>query len=209
MEQHSFEIQIVDPTCVAMLLTQLVKMTETMEGMTELLEAGWEPSFVDQLRHLPSRDITEITRRTKSFFAKVSPHDLKNTIWLINNGREAQKKLEYFVRNGASREMVSRLWSMSLQQVSTIRNQLKSHLKNTPEHEVSDQKQEAIYRAWSEILDENPNSPERDKIYLLHNRFSDLSIETAYNIATKYDSISAPKKSKRIVTGNIGESRVQ
>jgi hypothetical protein len=189
-DEHSdnqFKLPVTDPTLVELTLFQLGKTIEMPEGMDMLIRNGWDPLLVDQIRHVPARDIPAVAQNIKHCFISICPNDLATAIRRIADRRRDRAKLEYFIQHGAPRNMVLHLWLMSISEQAEVRKCIADRRRDrVPTPPPDRQRREAIQRAWYDIA-RNKTLSKKDQIYQLHQQFQDLTIETVYNIATELD----------------------
>lgn len=185
-------IHIDNPTMNAGLFSEVVKLIETTAGMDQLLAEGCDPQVIDVIRNLKVRDLREIAHRMKSFQFSFAASDLQAEVMRLNDQREDQALCEYFIRHGASRTMVAELWKMPLAEVTEMRRVLLNEGGSVgrPQLPRDHGVRQRIHEAWSEIGKSHPHASRRRHIFLLHQCFASMSIESLYSVVTEFDNDS-------------------
>lgn len=104
-------INISDPTLTKMLLEHVVEQAEA-GGLDQLLASGLRPELVDDLRQRPLRDFFYAARN--GGLAMSVQFDIKNLeacLWRRDIAKHTETLKEYFVRHGASIEMLRSLFN--------------------------------------------------------------------------------------------------
>lgn len=198
-------IQIDNSTVCAGLFGELVKLIETTAGMDYLLAEGCDPKVIDVIRNLKVRDVREIAGCMKTFHFSFEVADLSGEVMRLTDKREDQALCEYFVRHGASRHMVAEFWRMPLADVTEMRRiLLVEGTAGRPNLPRDFDLRQRIHEAWNEIGKAHPGESKRRLIFMLHQCFRDLSIETLYNVITEFDDdedvAPASKRSANVKT---------
>ena len=207
---NAITIPIDDPTVCIGLIALIVKTIETPEGIDKLLEDGCDPRIVDALRHLKARDLIEIAARMKGGFqCSFNAPDLGAEVSRLAAVRNDQALCEYFIRHGASRKLVADLWRLSLDEVTRLRGLLSTDSVVDPQRPRDQHVREEIQNAWYEIQASQADLPLRTRIYMLHQRFLNLSIDAVYSIATEFDDAHTARHKAQGTPNKSGVHRAQ
>lgn len=182
-----------------LLLTELIRTIETESGMDQLLQMGCDAELIDKIRHRKTRDLLDLSSRISGVKVIFSPSELKLHLDGLDRQRQDDEMCEYFVRHGASRALVTRLFKRSADDIRRLRelvggNATVGRTKLPKQLEVRDE----IHNAWAEIT-KNPELGQslRDWLYELHLRFPEYTIDTLYSTLKEFeDSVNQvlPKK---------------
>ena len=206
-----------DDSFVSAALQIVVKLIDTESGLDELLHQGCSASLLDDLRNRKARDLVEVASRLRSVQIVVSPTEIQGELHRLDRVREDQSLFEYFVQHGASRQMICDLWKRTHEEVASMRKALlpggSASAGRTPLPK-SPAVREAIHIAWDAINKADPGASQRQKLYQLHQRFAEYSIDTLVSTLDEFEQPDRPR-SKRlnvhrsIDTGRPGEASDQ
>ncbi|MDR2852917.1 MAG: DUF2857 domain-containing protein [Burkholderiaceae bacterium] len=184
-------IPIDDPALSVSVITQLIRMVETTEGLDWLLEAGCDPQLVDTVRHLKTRDLFEIAPKIKGLLS-VSLADLVMHVKRLLTIRNDQELFEYFIRHGANNQFVAGLWKKS---VTEVKEQRRLLIKGKDDSSAVDMRatpklranlHQRIQETWYQIRANNAMAL-REQIHKLHQSFPDMTIDAVYRVASEFD----------------------
>jgi len=187
-------VDVTNPLLTAALLSEVVRLIDTANGLDQLLQQGCDPALLDEIRNSKVRDMREIAAKVKTFRCVFSPRELAGELRKLQLVREDQELCEYFIRHGANRNIVADLWNMTFDDVAAMRRVLLpggGASAGRPQLPRDFAVREAIHQAWSEILKAHPEETResrRRRVYLLHQRFSDLTIDTLHCTITEFDT---------------------
>lgn len=112
MTDHIVPVDIhTNPQLNFLLLTEVIRAIETEVGIDQLLQMGCDAELIDQLRHRKTRDILDISTKLTRVKLVFSPGELRQQLEGLDRQRQDDALCEYFVRNGASRALITRLLS--------------------------------------------------------------------------------------------------
>lgn len=172
-----------------LLLTELIRTIETESGMDQLLQMGCDAELIDKIRHRKTRDLIDLSSRKLGVKVIFSPSELKLHLDGLDRQRQDDEMCEYFVRHGASRALVTRLFKRSADDIRKLRELVGGtatvgRTKLPKQLDVRDE----IHNAWAEIT-KNPELGQslRDWLYALHLRFPDYTIDTLYSTLKEFE----------------------
>lgn len=172
-----------------LLLTELIRTIETESGMDQLLQMGCDAELIDKIRHRKTRDLLALSSRISGVKVIFSPSELKLHLDGLDRQRQDDEMCEYFVRHGASRALVTRLFKRSADDIRRLRELVGGtatvgRTKLPKQLEVRDE----IHNAWAEIT-KNPELGQslRDWLYELHLRFPEYTIDTLYSTLKEFE----------------------
>ncbi|WP_234383654.1 STY4526/YPO1902 family pathogenicity island replication protein [Paracidovorax avenae] len=105
-----------------LLLTELVRLIETEDGLVQLLEHGCDAELIDGLRRRSSRDLLDLASRMREWRVSFSPIEMRQHLNGIDRQRRDNELCEYFIKNGASQPLVARLFSRSATEIRRLRD---------------------------------------------------------------------------------------
>ncbi|GKS73337.1 DUF2857 family protein [Acidovorax sp. SUPP950] len=172
-----------------LLLTELIRLIETEDGLVQLLEHGCDAELIDGLRRRTSRDLLDLASRMRQWRVSFSPWEMRQHLEGIDRQRRDDELCEYFIKHGASQPLIARLFSRSAMEIRKLREILVGGGARGRSRLPSDLGvRDEIHRAWYEIT--RPGSGVmslRDNIYRLHVKFSDYSIDTLYSTIREFE----------------------
>lgn len=178
-----------------LVLTEVVRLIETESGMDLLLEMGFEPELIDSLRHRKARDLLELSSRVRALKVVLSPWELRLHLDGIEMERREDELCEYFVRNGASRSLIARLFRRTADDVRRLRELVGGISAGRSRLPKDYSTRDAIHRAWHEIKrDSGEVGSLREWIYALHQLFPDYTIDTLYSTLREFGDDEAVLK---------------
>lgn len=182
-----------------LLLTEVIRAIETETGMDQLLQMGCDAELIDQLRHRQTRDLLDLSTRITGVKLIFSPGELRQHLKGLDRQRKDDELCEYFVRNGASRALVARLFKRSADDIRRLRELVGGSItggraKLPKQLDVRDD----IHQAWANITSRStPGKSLRDWLFELHSRFTEYTIDTLYSTLKEFeddDSLVLPRK---------------
>lgn len=181
-------LQVSDAAARALLLGELIKLIETAAGMDELLTAGFEPKVIDSIRGMSVRDMREIANCMKNLSFCFEAKDLAGQLQRLGDKRQDREMCEYFVRNGAGRNMVAELWKLPLAEVTQMRRILLADCVTAgrPRLPKDLELRQRIHESWSAIGRLHSSDSPRRKIFRLHQLFPDLGIDSLCGVINEF-----------------------
>ena len=188
---YKFSFSITDPTTKRLVMENFVDQIET--HLDHLLQQGVDPDLLDSMRNRPVRDFLRASQGSLLHFeVVVDGANLRHVFERIEDVRKDQALKEYFVRHGASPDLLNKLFKMPRAEVTALREMLLGHATAThigrpamPAPLV----REAIHREWDAILKKERNLPTREGLYLLHQKFSDYSIAALWAVINEFGTV--------------------
>lgn len=200
MTDHIVPVDIhTNPQLNFLLLTEVIRAIETEYGIDQLLQMGCDAELIDQLRHRKTRDILDISTKLTRVKLAFSPGELRQHLEGLDRQRQDDALCEYFVRNGASRALITRLFKRSADDIRRLRELVGGSVtggraKLPKQFDVRDQ----IHQAWAEITSQSaPGQSLRDWIFELHSRFAEYTIDSLYSTLKEFedeDSLALPRR---------------
>lgn len=179
-----------------LLLTEVIRIIDTEAGMVQLLQMGCDAELIDELRHRKTRDLLDLSARIRGLKVVFSPTELRQHLCGIDRQRRDDTLCEYFVRHGASRALVSKLFNRSADEVRKLRELVggaggTGRTRLPKEHEIRDE----IHHAWYEITgNPQPGDSLRNWLYELHKKFPDYTIATLYSTIREFEDDDVNRK---------------
>lgn len=172
-----------------LLLTEVIRMIETESGLVRLLELGCDAELIDSLRRRSSRDLLDLSAKLRCLRISFSPAELRQNLDGIDRQRREDALCEYFVKNGASQPLLTKLFSRSASEVRKLREVLVGggnvgRTRLPRDLQVRDE----IHRAWYQISKYGPHANSlRDGLYQLHQQFPEYSIDSLYSTVREFE----------------------
>ncbi|GKS96788.1 STY4526/YPO1902 family pathogenicity island replication protein [Acidovorax sp. SUPP2825] len=193
-------LAITNPMLKRMLLEHLVEHMD-QGGFDALLTAGFTPEFLDSLRHRPARDLINIAQTELDIRVALPQRAIAACLQRLDWQRRDAHLREYFIRHGASRQMVCQFFKLTADEFRDLRELLvpdgvPSGRPSMPSERLRDE----IHRVWHEMERSGEHPTLRERIYALHQRFPDLRIQALHATVTEFDEDVAT------VGGSVGAS---
>lgn len=182
-------IQITDPSLKQAILAHFIDQIDH-GGMDKLLAAGVHPSFIDEIRTRPTRDLGYAARHAEvRIEASIDAGRIMGCFMRIDDSRKAETLKEYFINHGASANLLREMFHVSKAEVFSLRQVLNSKSKGHGRTKLPPESiRDAIYSTWSSIKSEFVNEQAREQLYRLHQQFK------AYNLSQLWASIDEYNK---------------
>ena len=188
----SFKFSITDPTTKRLVMEHFVDQFET--HLDELLQQGVDPDLLDSMRNRPVRDFLRASQVSSlNFEVFMDGANLRHVFDRIEDVRKDQSLKEYFVRHGASPDLLNKLFKMSRAEVTALREMLLGdataiHIGRPamPAPMV----REAIHKEWDGIVKMNDGTPTRERLYLLHKKFAEYSIAALWAVINEFGTVA-------------------
>lgn len=180
------QIQIKDPTIRRLVIEHMVEQIDGGD-IDLLLHAGFSPSFLDNIRHRPSRDFIHLAQTSLDIRVTLSEHGVDSGLRLLDMRRGHAELLEYFIVHGASRRMVCSYFKLSHDEYRRLREVLRpgddqGGRTAMPQLAVRDE----IHHVWYEIQKSMAEAPIRERIHALHQRFEALRISALQQTISEF-----------------------
>jgi hypothetical protein len=187
-------MNIMDPMLTKLLLEHLVEQAEA-GGLDDLLAGGLRPEFVDDLRQRPLRDFFYAARHGGLAMAvRIDIKNIEACLWRRDQAKHTETLKEYYIRNGASIELLRTLFTLSKQELQRYRADLDLNKTGPngrprmPPATIRDK----IHQRWHEIVQANPTGHERYCLWLLHHDYSTYSISALHRVITEFGDTTKP-----------------
>ena len=190
-------INVTDPTIQALLLQQVIATIETQKGFDELLHAGCSQEFLDTIRRREARDLSSVAKSLKTMRFSISTKEVMSQLQHLDRRRRDDVLQEYFVKHGASRNMLNDYFKMSGDEVQRMREVLlpdgagQAGRTSLPTPSVRDQ----VHQAWGAINKQFPDEPQREQFYRLHQQFPVFSIRALDETVNEFDGKGTASRS--------------
>ena len=180
--------------CTALQL--VVKSIDTEAELDRMLREGCPADLLDDLRQRKVRDLLLVSKRLRSMTIHLSIDEVRGELHRVDRIREDQELFEYFIVNGASRNMICEMWKRTREDVASVRKSLlpaggaspgRTPLPKDPAE------RESVHQAWDEIRKEDPGASYRRNLYQLHQRFPAYSIDTLVCTLDEFKGTDRPR----------------
>lgn len=172
-------VPIRDPGTRMYLLTRLINSFEESDQglLAQLIGCGFTPDLIDKLRSMSLVDALKFTANQCGLSVSVDGDAVRQQMGNLERSRADRKMYEYFIRAGASPNLISRLFGVSPDDVRRLRKLIAPEVAGggRPRHPVEPLRTD-IESAWRRIRQNE--SSERQALYLLHQEFTQLTIGT-------------------------------
>lgn len=150
-----------------------------------LLEAGLSPELLDDLRNRPVRDIQKVAQMSLGVMLKLEPTSLSTALMRLDAMTRNQVLLEYYIKNGAAPDLLTRLFKVSDADQRALREMLcgDSGRRGRPAMPEPSER-EAIHATWSRL--EGVSEDPREQYFMLHQAHPDHSIATLWAVVHEF-----------------------
>lgn len=172
-------VPIHDPGTRMYLLTRLINSFEGSDRslLAQLIDCGLTPDLIDKLRSMSLVDALKFTANQCGLSVSVDGDAVRQQMGNLERSRGDREMYEYFIRAGASPNLISRLFAVSPDDVRRLRKLIAPKVAGggRPRHPVEPLRSD-IETAWRRIR--QIETTERQALYLLHQEFTHLTIGT-------------------------------
>lgn len=172
-------VAIRDPGTRMYLLTRLITSFEESDQAlaAQLFGSGFTPDLIDKLRNMSIVDALKFTAKQCGLSVGVDGDALRQRMDNVERSRVDRRMYEYFIRAGASPNLIARLFGVSSDDVRRLRKLIAPDVVGggRPRHPEEPLRSD-IEAAWLRIRQTEPG--ERQALYLLHQEFSHLAVGT-------------------------------
>ncbi|RMX08230.1 DUF2857 family protein [Corticibacter populi] len=181
-------ITVSSQAIVTLVLLEIIQKIETKSGLDELLRNGCDAASIDLLRRRPARDLSDIAPfLARSLLFAIDMDEVRTCLLRLDSMRRTQQQLEYFVKHGASRQMVNQLFSVSQSDVRAMQEMLigpsrgpgRTSLPKTSERDE-------IHQDWHRIS--LAHTGLREQLYHLHMEHPDYTIEALWQTVNEFNA---------------------
>lgn len=170
-------INVSDAATRMFLLTRVVaSLSEAGEsGLADYVRAGLTPELVDRLRNLPLADAIRFTAADCGISISIDCGALRQQLTNLERARDERSLYEYFVRGGASPQLISRLFSVAHTDVRRLRKLIApATCTGGRPRTLQDPLRGEIVAYWRELM--ATEMSERHRYWALSQRFADVQI---------------------------------
>ncbi|MDH1503378.1 hypothetical protein [Comamonas terrigena] len=158
-------VAISDPALKRVLLQHLIEQEQSVLP-------GDLAQFLSEVRERPLQDFLALTN-ARTLRVSVLLGGVEPSLRQVDTSKDEAAMLQYFARHGASRALLKRLFSVSTERtVELTKGFGQVGRARRPKADVCDQ----VHLAWHELQHGMGDAPLRQRLYSLHQRFSELSI---------------------------------
>lgn len=187
-------ITITDPGLKHAILAHLIHQIDH-GGIDDLLGCGLGPTFIDEIRRRPSRDLNYVASNMQiQFETRIDPMGIMGCFTRIDDSRKAEALKEYFIANGASATLLRDMFHVSKAEVFSLRQLLDSKAPNHTGRTrmPTESERELIHAAWAQIQSEFNREPAREQLFRLHQRFENHSLSSLWATIDEFNKLAAP-----------------
>lgn len=184
-------IVIRDQQLRLMLLAHLIRELQRTAQERGPVPEGFTREQVEELRALSSAELVKLAEMPEPRFAiQIDAGSLEHGLRQVDYLNKRSRQLEYFIRNGATSNMLTKLFKISSADV-TLKRRLFSGTSSSlrrpsmPPHPM----RERITNRWFEIRKGKESEPLRaDDYEALHREFPQYTFATLWAVIHEFDS---------------------
>jgi Protein of unknown function (DUF2857) len=191
------EKTVVSPTNGLLLIAMFLALadSEPIEVSSHGPHETQSAMLRDKLRELSLADIERLAKNAALELAlRFDSDQLFWSLHTSNRKREERTLLEYFVRNGAPRTLIHRLFRTSKHQIQALRGSLQLPPPKGRPSLPCERVRDAITAAWSRLV--TASDDERVAYYELHQLFQDFSLATLDAVVREFQSFADQSKGR-------------
>lgn len=164
-----------------------ILIEQAHNNVDTLLSQGIDEQLIDRLRHVSLSDSKRAAQlASASIEVTLNEIHFDEALAQVTSERQIPKLQEYFVRNGATLDMISFMFRISVKEAKAARKHLlpceKKGRPPMPDQFV----RETIHQNWALIVKANPRSPTRDRLHTLHQSFPSHSLATLWAVINEF-----------------------
>lgn len=150
-----------------------------VDAINNLIEMGFSPANLDQIRHLPAMELARLIRDDHPLVrVTVDSSRLDKAVQALSQSKKDAEMQDEFIRRGASASMMYQLFRMSRKQVSAQRALLCVAREDGRPSLPPEEAQHEIYRAWHSLTHRNI----RQRYLDMHDQFPNVSLAVLYAV---------------------------
>ena len=183
-------IVIRDQQLRLLVLAQLIRELKAAESEQAPTPGGFTDDQLAQLQALTSAELVQLSEMTEPRVAiQIDAGSLEHGLRQVDYLNKRSRQLEYFIRHGATSNMLTKLFRVSSADVTLKRRLFSGTSSNLrrpsmPPHPV----RELIQKRWFEIRKGKEREPERAEDYEeLHEHFPLQTFATLYAVVHEFD----------------------
>lgn len=198
-----------DPLARLLLLSQLIATIDQgdHDQLADLLGCGFTPDLIQQLRAMTMADAVRFTADACGFSVTIDAHAMRRQFAHVERKRTDQQLVEYFVRHGATPRLMSALFRVGVNDVRRLRRLLApSMARGGRPRTLPEPLHAAVTQAWDRLR--STQCSDRQRLWLLHQQFSDQSIASLESVVRPADRSAPPSAAgSRSITAGTGAAR--
>jgi hypothetical protein len=183
-------IVIRDQQLRLLVLAHLIKELQSKTAERAPTPEGFTAAQIAELQSLSSAELVRLAEMPEPRVAiQIDAGSLEHGLRQVDYLTKRSRQLEYFIRHGATSNMLTKLFKISSADV-TLKRRLFSGTSSSlrrpamPPHAVREQ----IQKRWFEIRKGKQGEPERAEDYeALHHDFSQQTFATLYAVVHEFD----------------------
>lgn len=182
------KVKITNPIIKGAILLHLLEKFDHGEVET-LIESGVSPESLDNLRGQLGVDIVRLMHLDiLEIHFNINDKHINDGLKTLNHQKAEFEDLAYFIENGASQRMLDSFFRMDPEVIRSYRRFLDRDTKPGRTSMPSVKVREEIQKSWHSIANNDANLiiNTRAKLKILHQQFSEYSLDTLYAAATEF-----------------------
>ncbi|WP_404298977.1 STY4526/YPO1902 family pathogenicity island replication protein [Alicycliphilus denitrificans] len=188
-----------NPQLIFLALTEVIRVIDTDHGLDQLLGEGFSAELIDKLRRRDARDLLDLSNRLTFVSVNLPTREMLQQLDCIDRRRRDDEMCEYFVKHGAQRALINKLFKRTPEEIRRLRELVGGgsigRTKLPKEYGTRDH----IHVVWHHIKESSDYSENlRDWLYALHQKFPDYSIDTLYSTVKEFEDIYVEDKISNI-----------
>jgi len=183
------KLNIKDPAIRTLIIETLLDQADN--NIDGLISQGVDPIWIENLRHLSSRDSIRASHfQNVAIEVTINEKQLVHAFMQVADERRVRQLKEYFVRHGASVNMICKMFKMSSKEAKAAKALLSSTAKLGRPPMPSPYLREAIHQQWDMILKATPPQPAREHLFSLHQHFPEHTLATLWLVINEFEPAS-------------------
>lgn len=202
MKNRSIPVAIQqNPQLIFLVLTEVIRVIDTDHGLDQLLSEGFSPELIDKLRRRDARDLLDLSNKLGKVSVNLSAIEMLVQLDGIDRRRRDDEMCEYFVKHGAQRSLLTKLFKRTPEEIRRLRELVGGGSAGRTKLPKEFDTREHIHVVWLDIKQRSqPAESLRDWLYALHQKFKDFSIDTLYSTVKEFEGIYTEEKTSNIKT---------
>lgn len=171
-------VAISDPALKRALLQHLLEQEQTSIP-------GDLVTFPDELRTRPLQDFLALTN-ARTLRVSIFLGGVASSLQHLEAQNDQEALLQYFVNNGASRKMLQRFFSISMEQTARL-CRAAGNIGVGRAKMPAESERDRIHAAWHDLQDSMAIAPLRERMYALHQQFSSHQIRVLEAVLNEFE----------------------
>jgi hypothetical protein len=185
------------------LVIDIISQLRDKRVLDDKVTAGLDAQLVDHLMNglrLPELIILS-DYRNPLFRVQIDQAEMLRQLELARRRNGDEATLEYLIRNGATKELVAKWFSLTRHEVIALRKTFHDIPRSPGKPRLPDTRmRDAIHAAWATIP---ADLAERDRYLALHQNFPTMTIAALYRVVHEHDA-AQPARSP---SGSVGSRK--